>query len=126
MKILLAEDDPSVQAIAVMSLTRVGGHQVQTVANGEEVLEAVAKDKFDLILLDVMMPTMDGFETCKRLKSNPATKDIPVIFLTAKAQVYEIQHGISVGALGYILKPFDPMTLHKQVEEVITGHAKAA
>lgn len=126
MKILLAEDDPSVQAIALLALTRVGKHEVRAVANGQEALEAVATETFDLILLDVMMPIMDGFEACRQLKSNTATKDMPVIFLTAKAQVYEVQHGISVGAVGYILKPFDPMTLHKQIEEVLKSHAQAA
>lgn len=126
MRILLAEDDSSVQAIAVMALTRVGKHDVHTVSNGREVIEAIETREFDLILLDVMMPEMDGFETCTILKANERTKNIPVIFLTAKAQVYEVQHGISVGAIGYILKPFDPMTLHKQIEEVLAQHAKAA
>lgn len=126
MKILLAEDDPSVQAIALLALTRVGKHEVRAVSNGKEALAAVASESFDLILLDVMMPIMDGFEACKLLKAEPATKDVPVIFLTAKAQVYEVQHGISVGAVGYILKPFDPMTLHKQIEEVLKSHAQAA
>ena len=126
MRILLAEDDSSIQAIAVMALTRVGKHDVSTVSNGLEVLIEVASREFDLILLDVMMPELDGFETCAKLKADARTKNIPVIFLTAKAQVYEVQHGISVGALGYILKPFDPMTLHKQIEEVLAHHAKAA
>jgi CheY-like chemotaxis protein len=126
MKILLAEDDTSIQAIAVMALTRVGGHEVVTVADGLELLEKVAKEKFDLILLDVMMPRLDGFEACARLKADFATRDIPVIFLTAKAQVAEVQHGMHLGAMGYILKPFDPMTLHKQIEEVIGSHDKVA
>lgn len=126
MKILLAEDDPSIQAIAVLALTRVGGHTVATVKNGVELLAQVEIDKPELILLDVMMPILDGFETCSRLKANPATRDIPVIFLTAKAQVHEQHHGLNVGAIGYILKPFDPMTLSKQIEEVMRNHAKAA
>ena len=69
----------------------------------------------DVILLDVMMPKMDGFETCRRLKSNPATSGIPVIFLTAKAQHFEVREGMDVGALGYLIKPFDPMTLYDQI-----------
>ena len=126
MNILLAEDDPSIQAIAVLALTRVGGHKVTTVKNGVELLEEVIKNKPDLILLDVMMPMLDGFETCARLKQVEATRDIPVIFLTAKAQIHEQHHGMNVGALGYILKPFDPMTLHLQIDEVLQNHAKAA
>lgn len=126
MKILLAEDDPSVQAIAHMSLTRVGKHDVKIVANGKEVMSAVQSEKFDLVLLDIMMPVMDGFETCTRLKADASTKDIPIIFLTAKAQAYEVQRGISAGAAGYILKPFDPMELHKQIDEVLNQNAKVA
>jgi CheY-like chemotaxis protein len=125
-KILLAEDDPSIQAIAVLALSRVGKHNVTVVNNGQEVLDTLQTETFDLILLDVMMPELDGFETCTKLKAAPATRDIPVIFLTAKAQGYEVQHGMNLGALGYILKPFDPMTLHKQVSEILETHAKAA
>jgi two-component system OmpR family response regulator len=126
LKILLAEDDASVQAIAVMALSRVGGHEVRTVSNGQEALDVSMSESFDLILLDVMMPVMDGFEACKALKSRSQTRNTPVIFLTAKAQGYEVQNGIAAGALGYILKPFDPMTLHQQIEEVLRYHAKAA
>lgn len=126
MKILLAEDDPSIQSIAVMALTRIGGHEVKTASNGKEVLAAVKSEKPELILLDVMMPEMDGFQTCTHLKADEATKNIPVIFLTAKAQIHEVQHGMNLGAIGYILKPFDPMTIHKQIEEVLKNHAKAA
>lgn len=126
MKILLAEDDPSIQAIAVMALTRVGNHAVTTVPNGEAAIAAIEKEKPELILLDVMMPVLDGFQTCTRLKQTESTRDIPVIFLTAKAQMQEVQHGMNLGALGYILKPFDPMTLHLQIEEVLKNHAKAA
>lgn len=131
MKILLAEDDVSIQAIAVMALQRIGGHTVSTFDDGIALLDELTSEKLatskpDLILLDVMMPRLDGFETCKRLKANEATKNIPVIFLTAKAQMHEMHQGMSVGALGYILKPFDPMTLHKQIDEVLSNHAAAA
>ena len=90
------------------------------------MLAAIERARPDLVLLDVMMPILDGFETCARLKADDRTRDIPVIFLTAKAQVHEQRHGMSAGALGYILKPFDPMTLSKQIEEVLATHAKAA
>ena len=126
MKILLAEDDQSIQAIAVLALTRVGGHFVTTVKDGLETLASVEKEKPDLILLDVIMPNLDGFQTCIKLKATEKTKDIPVIFLTAKAQMHEVQHGMNLGAIGYILKPFDPMTLSKQIEEVLKNYAAAA
>ena len=125
MKILLAEDDPNIQTIAVLALTRVGKHDVVAAKDGIETLKLVKREKPDLILLDVMMPLMNGFETCKRLKEDEETKDIPVIFLTARAQAHEVQHGISIGAVGYILKPFDPMTLHLQIEDVIKNHEAA-
>ena len=126
MKILLAEDDSSISAIAELALSKVGGHEVVTVKDGQELIDCVHRVKPDLILLDVMMPRMDGFETCARLKADEATKSIPVLFLTAKAQTHEQQHGMTLGAMGYILKPFDPMTLHTQIDEVLHANAKAS
>lgn len=87
MKILLAEDDSSIQAIAQLALTRVGHHDVVCASDGIEVLKTVKVNKFDLILLDVMMPRLDGFETCVRLKADDTSRDTPIIFLTAKAQM---------------------------------------
>ena len=126
MKILLAEDDSSIQLIARVALARVGGHDVTVVKNGVEALAELTKTKPDLIILDVMMPLLDGFETCTQIKNSESLKEIPVIFLTAKAQTHEQHHGMSLGAIGYILKPFDPMTLHLQIEELLKTHAKAA
>ena len=126
MRVLLAEDDPSILAIAVMALTRVGHHVVVTAVDGEEALTLASRERFDIILLDVMMPKLDGFETCTRLKADEATRAIPVIFLTAKAQVNEVHRGMGLGALGYILKPFDPMSLHRQIEDILRNHADAA
>ena len=126
MNILLAEDDISIQTIAVMALARIGGHRVTTANNGGEVLKKIENELPDLILLDVMMPVLDGFETCTKLKQNEATRNIPIIFLTAKAQASEIQNGMNLGAIGYILKPFDPLTLHEQINEVLKNHAKVA
>jgi CheY-like chemotaxis protein len=119
LRILLAEDEPAIRAIAVMSLSKVGGHTVTTAENGRQALDIAAAQPFDLILLDVMMPELDGFETCARLKSNPVTDHIPIIFLTAKAQTREQQHGLSLGAHGYIVKPFDPMTLSDQIKDIL-------
>jgi CheY-like chemotaxis protein len=121
MKIILAEDDQSIQAIGLMALSRVGKHEVKVASTGAEVLTILNNYKPDLILLDVMMPILNGFETCSRLKTNPDTKDIPIIFLTAKAQSHEVQHGMNLGAVGYILKPFDPMTLSLEIEKVLAS-----
>jgi len=68
-----------------------------------------------VILLDVMMPHVDGYETCRRLKQDPATREIPVVFLTARVQKADRERGMKLGALGYLTKPFDPMTLHDQI-----------
>ncbi len=119
LRILLAEDDASIRSIAELSLTRVGGHHVTAVTDGAEALASLKDRTFDLILLDVMMPGIDGFETCRRIKGNPATATVPVVFLTARAQAHEMQQGLSLGAVGYIIKPFDPMNLPTQINEVL-------
>ena len=117
-KLLLAEDEPDVQLIARLSLKKAG-FQVTTVFNGIELLRAVETDRPDVILLDCMMPDMDGFETCSRLKANDATRDIPVIFVTAKVQDSEVAHCLSLGAIGCIAKPFDALTLGTQVRTIL-------
>jgi len=118
MKVLLAEDEPDVQLIARLALKRAG-LQVVTVGNGLEVLDRVGPEQPDVILLDWMMPDMDGFETCMRLKADPATKDIPVIFLTAKVQESEVAKALALGAIGCIGKPFDALTLGAQVLAIL-------
>jgi DNA-binding response OmpR family regulator len=114
-KVLLVEDDPDIQKVARMSLKMRGVGDVVVASNGEECLALVGEVRPDVILLDVMMPKLDGYETCRRLKENPATSAIPVIFLTAKAQHFEVKRGLEAGGLGYLIKPFDPMTLHEQI-----------
>jgi CheY-like chemotaxis protein len=114
MNVLLAEDEPDVQLIARLSLKKAG-FSVVTANNGLDVLEQVGAQQPDVILLDWMMPDMDGFETCQRLKADPATKDIPVIFFTAKVQESEVAKALALGAIGCIGKPFDALTLGCQV-----------
>lgn len=114
-KVLVVEDDVDIQKVVRMSLKVRGTKEVVVVNNGEECLAVVEELRPDLILLDVMMPKLDGYQTCRRLKQNPGTKAIPVIFLTAKAQQFELKQGLEAGALGYLVKPFDPMTLHDQI-----------
>lgn len=114
-RVLLADDEPDIQLIARLALKRAG-FEVTAVGNGAEVLAKVGEVKPDAILLDWMMPEMDGFETCARLKANPETKDIPVVFVTAKAQESEIDRGLKLGAAGYITKPFDALSLGTQVK----------
>jgi CheY-like chemotaxis protein len=117
-KLLLAEDEPDVQLIARLSLKKAG-FTVVTVGNGLEVLQRVVEERPDVILLDWMMPDMDGYETCRRLKADPATSSIPVIFLTARVQEAELARAMALGAVGCIGKPFDALTLGAQVRELL-------
>jgi CheY-like chemotaxis protein len=121
--ILLVEDDPDIQVVARMSLKMSGIAKITVLNNGEECLAKVGEIHPDLILLDVMMPKMDGYETCKRLKADPTTQGIPVIFLTAKAQQFEIVQGLKLGAAGYLIKPFNPSTLHDEILSVLSQKA---
>jgi CheY-like chemotaxis protein len=108
-----------------MSLKMKGVKEVVVTDNGEECLAKLGEFAPDVILLDVMMPKLDGYGTCRKLKENPATREIPVIFLTAKAQHYEVKQGMDAGALGYLIKPFDPMTLYDQISELLANRSKA-
>ncbi len=120
-KIMLVEDDPDIQVVARMSLKAGGVREVVVVSNGEECLARIGEAKPDLVLLDVMMPKLDGYETCRRLKADPATQSIPVIFLTAKAQQFEMKQGLELGAIGYLTKPFDPTTLPAEIQTLLDG-----
>ena len=118
LKALLAEDDPDIQLVARMSLRRAG-FDVTVAANGVEALGRITESRPDVVLLDWMMPELDGLETCRRLKEDPQTRGIPVVFLTARSQEAEIQAGLALGAAGYIVKPFDAMTLGARVRELL-------
>ena len=118
-KILMVEDDEDIRRVAVMALKFKGGFQVVTAADGLEGLAMAAQEKPDVILLDSMMPNLDGPETCRRLKADPALAKIPVIFLTAKSQKKEIDAGLELGAIGYLVKPFDPMTLADELKKLV-------
>ena len=118
MKLLLVEDDPDIQLVARAALKRAG-FQVQVAGNGVAALDAVSADRPDVVLLDWMMPEMDGPEVCRRLKNNSLTTSIPVIFLTARSQQAEIARGLAMGAAGYIVKPFDALTLGDEVRALL-------
>lgn len=118
-KILLAEDEEDIQKVAQISLQFRGGWEVVLATNGEECLAKAASDRPDVILLDCMMPKLDGYETCRRLKQDPSLRDIPVIFLTAKAQETEVKRGLSLGAVGYLIKPFNPMSLAAEIKQIL-------
>lgn len=121
-RILYAEDEPDIQAVAKLALEMIGGFKVLICGNGIEALEKVTAFAPDLILLDVMMPGMDGPTTLQNLRANPATAGIPVIFLTAKVQPPEVTQYQELGALNVVAKPFDPMTLAARVKQIWDAH----
>lgn len=118
MRILYVEDEPDIQAVARLALEAVGSFTVRVCSSGPEAIAATGEFVPDLILLDVMMPGMDGPTTLQSLRALPASSGIPVIFLTAKVQPAEVVQLKSYGALDVIAKPFDPMKLSDQVREI--------
>ncbi|MBI4789940.1 MAG: response regulator [Chloroflexi bacterium] len=121
-RIMMVEDEPDIQSIAKMALEMVGGFKVEIASSGNQALEIVAALAPDLILLDVMMPGLDGPSTLKALRAEPATAAIPVVFMTAKAQPQEVAHFKELGALDVIAKPFDPMTLSNTIRDIWKAH----
>lgn len=117
-KILYAEDEPDVQTVVEMTIQTMSNYQIKICENGKKLLESIDEYFPDLILLDVMMPEMDGPTTFKYLQENENTKKIPVIFMTAKAQVHEIEKFKEIGVVGIITKPFDPLTLCDEIQEI--------
>ncbi|MFI5007102.1 MAG: response regulator [Solirubrobacterales bacterium] len=119
MKILIIDDEADIRRIAHLALGRVGAMEVLEATSGAEGLRKAEDNHPDAILLDVMMPGLDGPSTLAALRSNPATANIPVIFLTAKAMVSELARLRALGAAGVLTKPFDPMTLAGQVRAAL-------
>ena len=117
-RVLHVEDEPDIREVALMALEVVGGMTVTQAASGREALQAVKTCAPDLILMDVMMPGMDGPSTLAELRKSPETAAIPVILMTAKVQSHEIERYRSLGAIDVIPKPFDPMTLSDQIREI--------
>ena len=117
-RVLVAEDDPDIRAVIELALARVGGLEVVACADGAVALALATRGAPDLILLDVMMPVMDGVETLGHLKADPSTAHIPVVFLTARVQPRDLERYSAKGALAVIAKPFDPMTLAEQLRQL--------
>jgi len=117
-KILCVEDEADIRTVAEMALASVGGFEVLLCASGAEAIEKAVEFKPDLMLLDVMMPGMDGPDTLERLRAQPGLATVPAVFLTAKALPSEIARYKKLGALDVIAKPFDPMTLADHVRRI--------
>jgi two-component system alkaline phosphatase synthesis response regulator PhoP len=119
-RILVVDDEIYIVHILDFSLG-MEGYEVVTALDGEQALEKARAEKPDLIVLDIMMPKLDGYETCKRLKADAATKDIPVILLSAKGRNVDQKVGFEVGADDYITKPFSPRKLVERINAIL-GH----
>ncbi len=117
-KILIADDERDIRDLVAFAL-RFAGYEVIATSNGEEVLQAAQANPPDLILLDVRMPRMSGYEACRRLKEQPLTAAIPVVFLSAKGQEAEVYEGMQLGAVEYIVKPFSPDNLLQRVRAIL-------
>lgn len=117
-RILYVEDEPDIQAVAQIALESVGGFTLKTCSSGTEAIAAATDFNPDLILLDVMMPGMDGPTTLVELRKLPSTASTPAMFMTAKVQPQEIEYFKSLGALDVVTKPFDPMSLSSHIQDI--------
>jgi CheY-like chemotaxis protein len=117
-KILIAEDERDIRDLVSFSLGHLG-HEVIATADGESALEQVYSERPDLVLLDIRMPRLDGYEVCRRIKQDRSLQHIPVAFLSAKGQEAEVELGLAVGAEEYILKPFSLDDLIKIVTQLL-------
>jgi two-component system OmpR family response regulator len=117
-KILYVEDEPDIQAVARIALETVGNYTLEVCSSGQDALDRAVAFGPDLILLDVMMPGLDGPDTLLELRKLDGLTDKPVIFMTAKVMDSEVQRYLDIGAIGVIPKPFDPMSLAAQVRSI--------
>lgn len=115
--ILIADDEPHIVDLIKLSLG--DDYTFMEAMDGKEVLKVASQKKPDLVLLDVMMPSLDGYEVCRRLRQNPDTKDIVIAMISAKKEDHDILTGIDKGAVAYITKPFSPMELQEKVRELL-------
>jgi CheY-like chemotaxis protein len=119
LKVLIIDDEEDTRSIAGMSLGLLGGHQVVEAASGREGIEKAQNESPDVILLDLLMPEMDGIATLNHLHKNPATAAIPVIFLTVKGLFCQVDQLRELGALAVLNKPFDPTSLSGQITDIL-------
>lgn len=117
-KILYVEDEPDIQTVTLMALETIGGFTVKACSSGQEAIEAAPVFEPDLVILDVMMPGMDGPTTMEALRKLPVTADVAMIFMTAKVQSHEVERYRAMGAVDVVAKPFDPISLADQVRAI--------
>jgi len=113
-RVIIADDDPDIRRLVEMTVTNAGC-DVTVASDGEEALARVRDSVPDLVILDVLMPRMDGWEVARALKSDPATREVPVMFLTSRGQEHDVLEGFDSGAVDYMVKPFSPRELQVRV-----------
>jgi CheY-like chemotaxis protein len=117
-RVLICDDDPVILRLLQVNL-ELEGYEVLLAHHGEEAIEVASQGNPDLIVLDIMMPRLDGYQTMQKLKAGESTSDIPVLFLSAKAQQSDIERGQEQGVAGYLTKPFDPSELLEVIENLL-------
>jgi DNA-binding response OmpR family regulator len=117
-RILIVDDEPNI-VISLEYLMRRAGYDVAVAADGEAALGAVAEAPPDLVILDVMLPKVNGFEVCRRLRADPRWSGLKILMLTAKGRETEVARGVEVGADAYVTKPFSTRDLVAQIEEML-------
>lgn len=125
-KVLLVDDDQNIRFVVQMSLEGLTEWKVVTADSGKAALALAPVELPDLIMLDVMMPEMDGPTTFMKLQDNAELRSIPVIFMTAKVQTHELESYLNIGAAGVISKPFDPMTLPEEIKKILSHLSSVA
>ena len=120
-KILVVDDDAAICSLAGACIRHALGeeYRVAYARNGRKALEAVQRERPDLVLLDILMPVMDGFEVCRQLRSSPETERIPILFLTGLGEESNIEKGLALGGDGYVVKPFNAVALAAQITELL-------
>jgi DNA-binding response OmpR family regulator len=119
-RILIVDDEPNI-VISLDYLMKREGYEVAVAEDGEAALEAVARSLPDLVILDVMLPRMNGFDVCRRLRADPRWKDLKILMLTARGRETEVAKGLGAGANAYVTKPFSTRDLVAQVKEMLAG-----
>ncbi len=122
-KILIAEDERDIRDLISFTL-KFAGYEVVAASNGEDAVRTASRELPDLVIMDVRMPRMTGYDACRLMKANPDLHDVPVVFLSAKGQDSEIQSGLDAGADEYLLKPFSPAELTNRVRGILSRYGK--
>lgn len=118
-KVVIADDDPDIRRLVQITVSNAGC-DVTVASDGEQALELIRQSPPDLVILDVLMPRMDGWEVARELKADPLTQGIPIMFLTSRGQEHDVLEGFNSGAADYMVKPFSPRELQVRVRAVLS------